>query len=113
MENEVIKTHADENALLSRTRIDLHYNAHHQWLEDMQYSAAEKTVKIQQIPCNIVNGQDDMACPASGASRLHKALPKSRLFIVPNAGLSAYVSVITHSHGLLMAIGTGNSEKTH
>lgn len=103
-EDEVAMTPAEEHALLSRTRIDLHYNAHHKWLDEMQYSAAEQLNKIQHIPCSIVNRQDDMACPASGAWRLHKALPQSRLFIIPNAGHSAYVSFISLScHGYIVA----------
>jgi len=43
---------------------------------------------IQDIPCHIVHGRYDMVCKVEGAYALHRALPKSQLSIVNNAGHS-------------------------
>lgn len=45
--------------------------------------------KIQNIPCVIVQGRYDAVCPPQAAWDLHRALPKSGLVIVPDAGHSA------------------------
>jgi proline iminopeptidase len=45
--------------------------------------------RIADIPCTIVQGRYDAVCPPRGAWALHKALPKSRLEIVGDAGHSA------------------------
>lgn len=42
--------------------------------------------KIKNIPTLIVHNRLDMVCPLAGAWRLHKALPHSRLVIVPEKG---------------------------
>lgn len=41
--------------------------------------------KIKHLPVSIINGRYDMICPPISAYKLHKALPKSRLFL-PIAG---------------------------
>ncbi len=45
--------------------------------------------KIKDIPCTIVQGRYDAVCPPRGAWALHKALPKSKLEIIGDAGHSA------------------------
>jgi len=37
--------------------------------------------KIKHLPVSIINGRYDMICPPISAYQLHKALPKSRLFL--------------------------------
>lgn len=37
--------------------------------------------KIRHLPVSIINGRYDMICPPISAYRLHKALPKSKLFL--------------------------------
>ena len=49
---------------------------HDNWLLDNLH-------KIKNIPMTIVQGRYDIICPASSAWALHKALPKSKLVIVP------------------------------
>lgn len=90
-QGETVMTTAEEDELLASTRIDCHYNIHQQWLVEMQFLTAENLEKIKNIPCNIVNGRWDLLCPPIAAWRLHKALPKSKLFIIPDAAHSAYV----------------------
>ena len=40
---------------------------------------------------SIVNGRYDMFCPPITAWQVHKALPESKLYIIPDAGHSAMV----------------------
>ncbi len=44
---------------------------------------------IADIPCTIIQGRYDAVCPPRGAWALHKALPKSKLEIIGDAGHSA------------------------
>jgi proline iminopeptidase len=44
--------------------------------------------KLKDIPTTIVQGRYDVVCPAYTAWDLHKALPQSELFIIPDAGHS-------------------------
>ncbi len=55
----------------------------------------ENADRIAHIPCTIVQGRYDAVCPPRGAWALHKALPKSRLDIIPDAGHSAMEPGIT------------------
>ena len=90
-DSDVTMTEAEEKSMIAANRIEWHYHAHNLWLKDLQYLRPEKLEKIKNIPCGIVNGRYDLICPPIAAWRLHKALPKSKLFIIPNAGHSAYV----------------------
>lgn len=44
--------------------------------------------RIRELPALIVHNRLDMVCPLIGAWRLHKALPASKLIIVPEKGMS-------------------------
>jgi len=45
--------------------------------------------RLADIPMVIINGRYDMICPPATAYELHRLLPKSTLFIVPDAGHAA------------------------
>jgi proline iminopeptidase len=90
-DSDVMMTEAEEKHMIAAIRVECHYHAHHLWLKDMQYLEPEQLEKIKHIPCAIVNGRYDLICPPNAAWWLHKALPKSKLFIIPNAGHSAAV----------------------
>jgi proline iminopeptidase len=51
--------------------------------------------KIRDIPAVIVNGRYDVICPPRTAYLLHKALPKSQIWIVESAGHSGSEPGIT------------------
>lgn len=89
--NDAMMTEAEEESMIASTRIQTHYQAHNLWLREMHYLDPEQLEKIKDIPCTIVNGRYDLICPPSAAWSLHKALPKSKLFIIPDAGHSAAV----------------------
>lgn len=86
-------TESEEKHMVASIRIEWHYRAHNLWLKDLQYLEPDKLEKIKNIPCALVNGRYDLICPPVAAWRLHKALPKSKLFIIPDAGHSAFVSL--------------------
>ncbi len=48
--------------------------------------------RIRDIPGVIVQGRYDVVCPMRSAWHLHRAWPESNLFIVPDAGHSAFES---------------------
>ena len=84
-------TEAEEERMVAANRIEWHYHAHNLWLKEMRYLESEMLERIRGIPCAIINGRHDLICPPVAAWRLHNALPKSKLFIIPDAGHSAYV----------------------
>jgi proline iminopeptidase len=69
-------------------RIECHYFVHHGFFErdDQLLANADR---IAHIPCEIAQGRYDVVCPAESAWALHRALPRSRLHLVENAGHSA------------------------
>jgi len=71
---------------LPGARIDCHYAAHGFFLEEGQL--LRNAPRLREIPVVIINGRYDMLCPPITAWRLHKALPRSRLVLVEEAGHS-------------------------
>ena len=68
-------------------RIEAHYFVHGAWLST-ETQLLDEVPKIAHLPGVIVQGRYDVVCPAASAWALHKAWPKSRLVIVPDAGHS-------------------------
>ncbi len=69
------------------TRIYLHYVTENFMLRPDQIMNAID--KIAHLPTLIVHNRLDMVCPLEGAWRLHKAMPNSKLVVVPEKGHSA------------------------
>lgn len=69
---------------LAEQRIFMHYRAADFMLKPGQIMKNIK--KIRQIPAVIVHNRLDFVCPPLGAYQLHKALPNSRLIMVPERG---------------------------
>ncbi|MCL2439844.1 MAG: alpha/beta fold hydrolase [Alphaproteobacteria bacterium] len=65
-------------------KIYMHYILSNGFLRPNQILADAK--KIAHIPCDMVHNRLDMVCPMEGVWALHKALPKSKLVIVPDHG---------------------------
>lgn len=72
--------------LLASNRIALHYSAHKYFLKSD--SIIDGISKIKDIPTVIIHNRLDMVCPYKGAYDLHKAMPDSKLIIVPEFGHS-------------------------
>lgn len=73
-------TQDDVNA----ARIFINYAAAGFMLKDDQIMS--NIERIRELPALIVHNRLDMVCPLIGAWRLHKALPASKLVIVPEKG---------------------------
>jgi proline iminopeptidase len=69
---------------LAQCRIELHYAAARYFIREGRI--LEDCPKISDIPATIVHGRQDLVCPPEGAWLLHRALPRSELTILPNAG---------------------------
>ncbi len=67
-------------------RIECHYFINAIFVEEAHI--LNNVAKVENIPTVIVQGRYDVVCPAKSAWELHKALPKSNLIIVPDAGHS-------------------------
>lgn len=68
-------------------RIECHYFINKGFLKDEQQLLRD-VKKIRHIPGIIVQGRYDVVCPIESAWELHRAWPKSKLIIVPDAGHS-------------------------
>ncbi len=75
------------------SRIEAHYFLNNRFNPDDYI--LKSTPAIRHIPTTIIHGRYDMVCPLSSAYDLHKALPQSRLIIVPDAGHAASEPGIT------------------
>jgi len=56
----------------------------------------QDATKIAHIPTTIVQGRYDVVCPPVTAWELHKSLPKSEFYIIPDAGHSHKEPGILH-----------------
>ena len=77
---------ADATAL-SIARIESYYTANKFFLESENF-VLDNASKIAGIPLHIIQGRYDTICPPISAWELHKALPHSRLTIVPDGAHS-------------------------
>lgn len=86
-EEETMDEFGDPHLALSMARTECHYFYNNMFYDSDNY-IMENVDKIKNIPCRIVNGRYDMDCPVGTAWELHKALPKSEINIVKDAGHS-------------------------
>lgn len=71
-------------ANMAYPRLFFHYDSHKYFLRPNQI--LKDINKITHIPTYIFHNRLDMSCPLINAWDLHKALPKSHLYIIPNRG---------------------------
>lgn len=77
---------ADAHFCLPFARLEAHYLSQGCFLRPNQL--LEDAPKIKHVPLSIVQGRYDVVCPVQSAWDLHKALPDSKLIVVPDAGHS-------------------------
>lgn len=63
----------------SMSPLETHFIAHNCFLPENYI--LDNIKKIRHLPVSIINGRYDMICPPISAYQLHKALPKSKLFL--------------------------------
>ena len=83
---EYLEKAEDLDFAVAFARIECHYFINGIFVEDGHI--LNNAEKVKHIPTIIVQGRYDMVCPTVSAWELHKALPESKLVIVPDAGHS-------------------------
>jgi len=73
----------DKKREISFAKIESYYTINN-FFVDKKLGLLKNIQKIKNIPLTIVQGRYDTICPMRSAWDLHKALPKSKLIIVPN-----------------------------
>lgn len=71
---------------IASARVYMHYAAHKFFLKSD--TILDNINKIKDIPSIIIHNRLDLVCPFKGAYDLHKAMPNSKLIIVPEFGHS-------------------------
>lgn len=87
--DDVKASFGEEKFAEAFARIECHYFVNKGFF-DTENWIIENCGKIKNIPTVIVQGRYDVICPMTSAWELHKALPQSELFIIPDAGHSAF-----------------------
>jgi proline iminopeptidase len=85
----VEKPHKDRSptaAVEDLAVLENHYFSHNSWLRPGQLLTAARRIRA---PVTIVQGELDLVCPPAAAVALHKAMPHSKLMLVPGAGHAA------------------------
>jgi len=77
----------DPHVALSLARIECHYFMNQSFLEPNQL--LRDAHRLADIPGTIVHGRYDVVCPLDQAHALHRAWPRAKLEIIPDAGHSA------------------------
>jgi proline iminopeptidase len=83
----VIEHFASPHTALALARIEAHYFVHDTFLEPDQL--LRNAHRLQDVPGYLVHGRYDMVCPLASAWDLHRAWPRAKLEIIPDAGHSA------------------------
>ncbi|KAF2151565.1 prolyl aminopeptidase [Myriangium duriaei CBS 260.36] len=86
---EIFSMLEDEDWSLAHAKLELHYFHDNLFLEPGQLLLERNIKATEHIPTSIVHGRNDILCPPAAAWSLHKALPNSKLFLIPGAGHSA------------------------
>jgi proline iminopeptidase len=64
--------------------LENHYFVHNAWIKPGQL--LKNAQRLKNIPMTIVHGRYDLVCPVRSAWALHRALPHSKLYIMPTSG---------------------------
>jgi len=83
----VVSYFTEPHLAVSLARIEAHYFINNIFLEPNYI--LNNVHKLDNIPGYIVHGRYDMCCPVENAYLLHKAWPKAKFEIIPDAGHSA------------------------
>lgn len=84
---DFISRYSDDTFALAFARIESHYFQNRAFFPEDDF-LLKNVHKIHSIPGTIVQGRYDVVCPAKSAWDLHRAWPKSKLIIIPDAGHS-------------------------
>lgn len=82
---DAIEEYEAAHKALAFARIECHYFMNNAFFKTDNY-LLEQAHKLNSIPTVIIQGRYDIVCPAKSAWELHRALPHSRIEIIPDAG---------------------------
>ena len=68
----------------AKARVAAHFARHRYFIAPNEI--LERVARLPPVPVSIVQGRRDLVCPMEGAWALHRAIPSSRLVVVPSAG---------------------------
>ncbi len=74
----------NEDKLINETKIEMHYAINKYFIAENQI--VDNISKIPDVPITIIHGRKDLTCLPESSWLIHRALPKSKLVIVSNAG---------------------------
>jgi len=74
----------DIRTIVNQTSIETHYAYNRYFIKENQI--LYEVSKIPDVPVIIVHGRKDLTCTLESSWLLHKALPRSELVIIPDAG---------------------------
>jgi len=78
------ETEASASDLVGKVRVEMHYAVNSYFLRENQL--LEDCLNICGIPIILLHGRYDLVCPVEAGYTLNRALPESRLEVLPNAG---------------------------
>lgn len=88
MKSSAVAEMEDPAKALPFARIESHYFMNNAFFKTENW-LLQNIQQIQNIPGIIVQGRYDVVCPATSAWELHRAWPKSKLMMIPDAGHAA------------------------
>ena len=87
--NQALAEHFENpHVALAMARIEAHYFMNDAFLQDNQI--LNNADRLKGIPGFIVHGRYDIVCPLDNATALHERWPESELYIIREAGHSAF-----------------------
>ena len=78
------ETEQDPQRQLAKVRIETHYALHRYFIAE--HPILERVDTLPDVPISIVHGRRDLTCALEASWTLHRAVPGSRLVVVPDAG---------------------------
>jgi proline iminopeptidase len=88
-DRNMVTSYGRDDFALAFARIEAHYFYNKGWFKSDDQLLADAH-KIRHIPGVIVHGRYDVVCPIDNAFALKQVWPEADLFVVPDAGHSAF-----------------------
>ena len=81
---EAMNPTRESQKIVNEVSIELHYAKNGYFLEENQL--LNNIDSLPEVPVKIIHGRRDLTCTLQSSWKLHQAVPKSELVIVPDAG---------------------------
>lgn len=106
-----VKDDTPDSEILSLALIENYYFANDCWMKEGQI--VRDAQKLKGIPIVAIHGRYDMVCPVEGSWLLKKALPHTKVMMIPDAGHagSEKGTVAAHKKALRMFAGKRSTRR--